>query len=138
MREDELPTQVAAAVIYAKDMLRISRFYEAIAGFSVVEEAPGHVVLEARGFQLTVVAVPAHIAVAIDVADPPVRREAMPVKLVYFVSSIPLARDRVAALGGRMNSKAREWQFHGTRVCDGSDPEGNMFQLRENARVTPP
>jgi len=37
----------------------------------------------------------------------------------------------VAMLGGQLNSTAREWKFRDTRVCDGHDPEGNMFQLRE-------
>lgn len=112
-------------------MLRISKFYETIASFAVVEAEAGHVVLEARGFQLSVVAVPVHIAAAIEVADPPVRREGSPVKLVYFVPSITTAREQVGALGGQLNSTAHEWQFQGNRVCDGHDPEGNMFQLRE-------
>ena len=126
-----MPNLVAAAVIYAKDMLRISKFYETIADFAVVEAGAGHVVLEANGFQLAVVAIPTHIASAVEVADPPARREGSPVKLVYFVPGITAARERVAMLGGQLNSTAREWKFRDTRVCDGHDPEGNMFQLRE-------
>ena len=89
-----MPKQVAAAaVIYAEDALRVSKFCEAIAGLAVTEEAAGHVVLEANGFQLTVVAMPAHIAAGVDVADPPHRREGTPIKLVHFASSISATRE---------------------------------------------
>jgi len=30
-----------------------------------------------------------------------------------------------------MNAIAREWEFEGARVCDGCDPEGNVFQIRQ-------
>lgn len=128
-----MSNQVAAAVIYAKDMRRISKFYETIAGFAVVEAEAGHVVLEVQGFQLSVVAIPTHIAAAIVVADPPVRREGSPTKLVYFVPSITAAREQATQLGGYLNSAAHEWEFQGAHVCDGHDPEGNVFQLRENS-----
>ena len=129
-----MPNQfAAAAVIYARDMLRISKFYEAIASLVVTEAEAGHVVLEANGFQLSVVAIPAHIAASVEIAEPPVRREGSPIKLIYFVASIAAAREQVAKLGGQLNSVTYEWQFQGTRVCDGHDPEGNVFQLRENS-----
>ena len=123
----------AAAVIYAKNMLLVSKFYEAIAGLAVTEAEPGHAVLEANGFQLTVVAIPEPVAVSVEVADPPLRREGTPIKLVHFVPSISAAREKVAKLGGLLNPSEREWLFQDTRVCDGHDPEGNVFQLRENA-----
>ena len=81
----------AAAVIYAKDMLRVSKFYEAIAGLAVTEAEAGHVVLEANGFQLTVVAIPAHVAASVEVSDPPLPREGTPIKLVHFAPSISAA-----------------------------------------------
>jgi hypothetical protein len=30
-----------------------------------------------------------------------------------------------------MNAADREWEFEGAKVCDGHDPEGNVFQLRQ-------
>jgi len=129
-----MPQQVAAAaVIYAKDMLRVGKFYEAIAGLAVTEAEAGHIVLEANGFQLTIVAMPAHVAAGVEVANPPLRREGTPVKLVHFVPGIAAIREQVANLGGQLNPADREWQFQGARVCDGHDPEGNVFQLRERA-----
>jgi predicted enzyme related to lactoylglutathione lyase len=78
------------------------------------------------------VAIPANIAATVKVSDPPTRREGSPIKLVHFVQSIAAARKQTTELGGHLNSAAREWKFQGVRVCDGHDPEGNVFQLREN------
>jgi len=36
-------------------------------------------------------------------------------------------------MGGVFNEAEKEWLFHGWRVCDGLDPEGNVFQVRERA-----
>jgi hypothetical protein len=29
------------------------------------------------------------------------------------------------------NAVEREWEFEGAKVCDGHDPEGNVFQIRQ-------
>jgi predicted enzyme related to lactoylglutathione lyase len=123
----------AAAVLYAKDVAGVSAFYAAVAGLAVTESEPGHVTLEARGFQLVVVAVPPHVAARIAIESPPVRREDTPVKLVFFVRSLDAATAEVARLGGQMNPPERAWAFQGATVLDGHDPEGNVFQLRQAA-----
>ena len=128
-----MPDHFAAAVIYVKDLASTCRFYETIAGLAVTEAETGHIVLEADGFQLTLVAMPAHLAAAIEIAAPPRRREGTPVKLVFFVANMAMARDQVATLGGQLNPAGREWTFQGFRVCDGHDVEGNVFQLREKS-----
>ena len=61
-------------------------------------------------------------AAAIQVAAPPERREDTP---------IASARSRAAELGGTMNAVDREWELEGAKVCDGCDPEGNVFQIRQ-------
>lgn len=121
----------AGAVVYAKDVERVSRFYAEVASLRVAQEEPGYTVLESQGFQLVVVAIPARIAQQIEIASPPVRREDSAIKLCFSVPSLAQARSRVSALGGELNGAEREWQFQGSRVCDGHDPEGNVVQLRE-------
>jgi len=32
-----------------------------------------------------------------------------------------------------MNAVERKWEFEGAKVCDGHDPEGNIFQLRQTS-----
>ena len=128
-----MPSQITVgAVVYAKDVARLSRFYAEVAGLAVTHEEQGHVILETQAFQLVVVAVPARIAERIQIASPPVRREDTAVKLCFAVPSLAAARSLVARLGGELNGSEREWQFQGNRVCDGHDPEGNVLQLREN------
>jgi predicted enzyme related to lactoylglutathione lyase len=123
----------AGAVVYAKNAPALATFYSAVAGLSEVHAESGHVVLEASGFQLVVLAVPAHIAASIHISSPPRRREDTPIKLVFAVGSLAASRAAAQRLGGELNAADREWQFQGTRVCDGHDPEGNVFQVRQHA-----
>lgn len=127
-----MPTPITAgAVVYAKDLGLLSEFYAAVVDMAVTEAEAGHVTLEARGFQLVVVAIPPQIASTVTIESPPKRREATPIKLVFFVQSLEAASAKVAPLGGQMNPAERVWQFQGATVLDGHDPEGNVFQLRQ-------
>ena len=72
-----------------------------------------------------------HIAASIDISTPPELREDTPVKLVFSVEDIAIVRNRAAERGGVIDAVEREWEFEGTKVCDGHDPEGNAFQVRQ-------
>jgi predicted enzyme related to lactoylglutathione lyase len=124
----------AAAVIYAKDLARVSRFYAGVAGLRTLQQEAGFAVMETAGFQLTVVAIPPRIAEQIEITAPPARREDTALKLAFFVPGIAAARACAADLGGIVDGPEREWTMHGWRHCDGHDPEGNVFQLREPMR----
>ena len=121
----------AGAVIYAKDPKRVAAFYEHVAGMRECHADDHYVELESNSFQLVVLQIPRHIADTIVIASPPDRREDRAVKLVLFVQSIERARAAAASYGGLLNASEREWQFQGATVCDGHDPEGNVFQLRQ-------
>jgi predicted enzyme related to lactoylglutathione lyase len=122
----------AAAVLYVKDLKRVCAFYAGVLGLTIDHADDEYAVLESPMFQLVILAVPPSIAASIEIADPPRRREDTPIKLVFFVPSISAARSAAERLGGKLNPAASEWQFQGHRICDGYDPEGNVFQLREN------
>lgn len=122
------------AVVFAKNIGRLADFYSRVAALVVAENEQDHVVLQGEAFQLVVVAIPAHIAARIEIASPPARREDTAVKLAFRVASLAEARTSAAKLGGELNGPESEWLFQGWRVCDGHDPEGNVFQLREPAR----
>jgi predicted enzyme related to lactoylglutathione lyase len=124
---------VAGAVVYAKDIDRVSQFYAGLVGLPIVQREPGYVVLESASFQLSVVAIAPAIAAQIIISSPPERREDTAVKLCFAVPSLVAARESAALLGGELNGPEREWEFQGYRVCDGHDPEGNVVQVR--ARV---
>lgn len=123
-----------SAVLYAKDLDRVCRFYAAVLGVDPPARDGSHVVLRAGGVQLVVLAVPEPLAREIVVSDPPARRTETPIKLVLPVDSIARARDLAGPLGGVVGSPRHEWAFEDDRVCDGHDPEGNVFQLRETVR----
>jgi predicted enzyme related to lactoylglutathione lyase len=123
----------AGAVVYAKDLPRVTAFYAQVLGLEITASEHDHVVLESQGFQLVVHAIPADIGESIEMGTPPLRREDAAVKLVFPVPSIGRARALAALHGGELDPAEREWQFQGQRICDGHDPEGNVIQLRESA-----
>jgi predicted enzyme related to lactoylglutathione lyase len=121
----------AGAIVYAKDIARLSQFYAAVADLEIVHAVDDHVVLESETYELVVVAIPADTAARIVISTPPARRENTAFKLSFAVDSLAQARIAARAAGGDLNPPEKEWDFQGLRVCDGCDPEGNMIQLRE-------
>lgn len=126
---------LTGAVLYAKDLHRLVQFYTAVAGLDVQKIERAYVVLGSEPSQLVIVRIPKRIAAAIQITTPPKRRENTPIKLVFAAEDIAIARSRAAELGGTMNAVEREWNFEGAKVCDGCDPEGNVFQIREAGRI---
>ena len=121
----------AGAIVYAKDIARLARFYAEMADLEIVHEVDDHVVLESETHELVIVAIPAATAARIVITTPPARRENTAFKLSFRVESLAQAREIAKAAGGDLNPPAKEWDFQGMRVCDGCDPEGNMIQVRE-------
>ncbi|MFB9886919.1 VOC family protein [Balneatrix alpica] len=121
---------LAGAVIYAKDIQRVSQFYCELAELPITHQEPDYVVLESPNFQLTVVAAAPTIADKITISSPPERRENTAIKLCFPVMSLVVARKIAVQLGGKLNDPEREWLFQGSKVCDAADPEGNIFQVR--------
>ena len=121
----------AGAIVYAKDIQRVARFYAEVADLEIVHEVEDHVVLESETYELVVVAIPAATAARIVISTPPARRENTAFKLSFRVDSLADTRVAAQAAGGELNPADKEWDFQGMRVCDGCDPEGNMIQARE-------
>jgi predicted enzyme related to lactoylglutathione lyase len=119
------------AVLYAKDLDRLVEFYSSVAGIEPQAIEKGFAILGSRPSQFVILRIPKRIADTIDIPAPPEPREDTPLKLVFGVEDIARARERAAELGGAMNAVEREWEFEGAKVCDGHDPEGNVFQLRQ-------
>ena len=122
------------AVLYAKDLRRLVEFYSAVACLDVQSVQEGFAVLSGESSRLVIVRIPKHIAASIDISTPPERREDTPVKLVFSVEDIAIVRNRAAERGGAIAAVEREWEFEGTKVCDGHGPEGNVFQVRRRLR----
>ena len=124
---------IALVVVFARDVPGMSAFYQQIAAMSEVEAAADHVVLEVAGFQVVVHALRGEPEPHRDSSGQIVAREDAYVKVCLPVTNLALARTRAAALGGRLGEPGQEWEARGFRACDGTDPEGNVLQLREPA-----
>jgi predicted enzyme related to lactoylglutathione lyase len=125
-------TPKPGAVVFAKGLEHLAKFYEQLLSLSVTHAEPDHVVLESEQFELVVHAIPGHIASSIIITEPPEVREETPIKLFFPVVSLAAARAAASLLGGQLNPSQSEWAGNGFRACDGHDPEGNVFQLRQN------
>jgi predicted enzyme related to lactoylglutathione lyase len=121
------------AVVYVKHLDAAVDFYSRVTSLPVARHEDGYAMLGTPPAQLVLHQIPAPIAESIVIARPPVRREDTPVKLVFLVPSIDRARDAAAALGGAVDGNERSWRLDDCNLCDGHDPEGNVFQLREPA-----
>ena len=122
----------AGAVVFAKDLPRVAKFYEEILSMNVAHSERDHIVLESSACQLVVHAIPKKIAASIKISNPPQRRTDTAIKLFFFVTSIAETRARAVAFGGELKPRKSEWEARGFRACDGYDPEGNVVQFREN------
>jgi predicted enzyme related to lactoylglutathione lyase len=122
----------AAGVVFVDDVLGVSAFYRAVAAMEVLHAGDGYVVLGIEGFQLTV-----H-ALSVPGGDGsgryPTRQDSY-VKLCFPVRSLEQARATAAKSGGELWPADKEWEARGFRACDGRDPEGNVFQLRERVEA---
>lgn len=121
----------AGLFIYAKDLPRLADFYESLLDMSRVHSTAELVILRSPDIQLTLHAIPAAIAASIPISSPPELRDKAALKFFFTVRSIPEAAERAAALGGFVQPE--QWQGLGFRACNAVDPEGNIFQVRDNA-----
>lgn len=121
------------AVIFAKDINCLARFYAELLSMSVVHSEPDHTVLESLTIQLVIHGIPKHIADTFVIGSPPERRADTAIKLFFGVADMAQARATAVRLGGLLYGPEQEWVARGLRACDGHDPEGNVLQLRVNA-----
>ena len=123
----------SGAVIFAKDVGAVARFYEGVVPMTVLVEEDGAVRLENETVQLVIHALPKAVAAQIEISVPPKIREQSAIKPVFAVDSLERVRGVVSALGGGMNPASSAFIWAGFRACDGHDHEGNQIQFRELA-----
>lgn len=114
-------------VLYVQDVDRLAAFYQEAFGLPVVEEIKGEwAVLAAGPCQLAL----HRVGKPYRTADPDWQAESN-AKLVMTVDR-PIAEMRaaLAAKGARMGNIKSYPPLTGL-LCDGKDPEGNVFQLAE-------
>ncbi len=121
----------AGALIYAKDLERLSQFYQTLFSMQLLSADSEHHVIESADIQLVIHAIPPNIAATFEIEVPPEPREEQAIKLFFTVQSLSNAEAVAASLGGKLFGQA--YAGPGFKVRNGYDPEGNIFQVRENA-----
>ncbi|MCI0621006.1 MAG: hypothetical protein L0387_04925 [Acidobacteria bacterium] len=117
------------AVIFTGDQQRLAKFYQAVIGLAVRFTDGNVTVLGSDTFELVI-----HSLVAEPpVSEPPLAREDSYIKPFFPVTSLHEARERAAALGGKLRPQNEEWEARGFRACEAIDPDGNVIQFREDA-----
>lgn len=120
----------AGLFVYAKDSERVSKFYESVADMSRLHKTDELTVLESPDIQLLVHKIPNQVAENIEITTPPQKRENTALKFFFTVPSLEKARTIARSLGGEVFNE--NWNGPGFVVCNAMDPEGNVFQVREN------
>lgn len=121
----------AGLFLYASDPERLSTFYESVAGMVRLHQTDELTVLESSDIQLLIHRIPPSITASITICSPPERREDTALKFFFTVPSLAGARQQAALLSGEVVSE--NWIGPGFVVCNACEPEGNIFQVRENA-----
>ncbi|QUY44273.1 hypothetical protein HRE53_21740 [Acaryochloris sp. 'Moss Beach'] len=119
----------AGLFVYAKYLKCLANFYETVLKISAVHQSDEYVVLQSSDIQLIIHAIPQHIAKGITISSPPEPREQTALKFFFTVSSLSDARQAAAELGGEVFTE--QWSSPAFHVCNACDPEGNIFQVRE-------
>lgn len=117
--------RLGTAIVFAKDISRLAEFYADGLGLPVIDApmAPGWIEFDAGGVRLALHAIPPREARKIEITNPPRAREETPLKLVFEVDDLMAARRRLVQFGATM------FEPRPSGVCDGIDPEGNVFSL---------
>jgi len=118
--------RIATVVLFVGDLPRMRRFYVELLGLTVEEESEGWVGLDAGGCRLGLHEAPP----AKPDVEPAPAREDTPLKVAFHTADVEVERARLAEAGVRMGP-VHAWA--GLSLCDGIDPEGNVFQLSSRA-----
>ena len=118
-------------VIYVADLSRMSDFYEKVFGLKLREVDNKYISLGDEQFELVILKSTVSEKLKKSNSGTVQIRELTPIKPVFIVdNSIGEIRKIVKSFGGGLKSSETEWEFNNFCVCDGWDPEGNIFQVR--------
>jgi predicted enzyme related to lactoylglutathione lyase len=123
----------ASAVLYVRDLISMSAFYEMCFAMVPLDAADGFRTLASADWELSLVRVLPRSGADVAVSHPPRRRAESPVKLAFDVDDLDQAGSRVLTAGGWLEPADTVWEYRGRRHLDCLDPEGNVVQLRQRS-----
>jgi len=121
--------EIARVIIFAKDMGKMESFYRDVIGLSRVttpDDSRDFVSFDAGAVRLSLHRIPEEYASDSEIADPPVPRKNTPIKIVFLADDVTRTRSELESRGASLGAVR---QFGALHLCDGTDPEGNVFQL---------
>ncbi len=124
---------LAGAVLYAKNLKKMTGFYVALGGKPGDGQAGEFAIIATQDVELILLQVPEAIAEKIDITDPPTIRTSTPIKPIIRVDSIDEVLDWLPRLNGQVVPQTSRWTFRNQEVQDIVDPEGNIVQLWQPA-----
>jgi predicted enzyme related to lactoylglutathione lyase len=133
-RRSFLKSANVAAVLFVKDLQKVTAFYSAVLGLKPIHSDADHSVLNCRGFELVVHQIPKHIADEITIAQPPERRVWGAIRLDYPVRNIEESRRVAQSFGGDVDGAPPEWADRSANFFLAYDPEGNQIGISQHAR----
>ena len=120
-------------VIYAKDYKKLVQFYANVLNLKILEQTDDYGLVCSDNFELAIIKIPPSTAKTITISSPPQKRENTAIKPVFFVDNFESTRHLIQEYKGGMECPESVWIFNNYKVCDGFDPEGNIFQLRTSS-----
>jgi len=121
----------AGALIYAKRLEALSKFYQSLLSMTVLLAEADHHVLENQDIQLIIHAIPEHIARTFEISVPPEPREEQAIKLFFTLPGLGEGEKKIQELGGGLLGPA--YDGPGFKARNAFDLEGNVFHLRASA-----
>lgn len=116
-------------MLFVQDVTALSKFYKDLFNMQVIEESPGWVVLQAGDGKIGLHRIGEQYA-----EDKPFKFDSN-CKLVFDISEdLKAERSQLIAAGVKMR-ELKTFDNYDYWVCDGEDPEGNVFQLRQRKVV---
>ena len=112
------------AMLFVKDLDRMTAFYRDVLGLQPIEETRLHNWVEFKGesVRFSLHAIPSAIATEIHIASPPLPREQSGTKLTFAVQNVDTTLKRIEQMG--LPLLRRPWG-----ATEAVDPEGNVFAV---------
>ena len=121
--------EIKRIIVFAAEMAPMMSFYENVLGLSRIEtpsSSQDFVTLDAGACQLCLHAVPRRWREGVEIADPREPRVSAAAKPAFYSKDVSSLREELIERGARMGEVH---SANGLDLCDGTDPEGNIFQI---------
>lgn len=121
--------QIARIILFAKNMDLMVSFYEDVLKLPRIappDDSAVFVSFDVGAAQLALHEIPQAHAQNIAISDPPVARGNTPIKLAFGAADVTRVCAELESRGAAMGPVQKFGSLH---ICDGMDPEGNIFQI---------